>query len=87
MTDADAVAAALRGIDLACSRCGDAIERGYLVVEDGEPVPETAVCDTCGWSDVGHAGCAPELRDFDRGDALARVDPADGEYDVTVTEE
>jgi len=83
----DAVAAALAGTDLDCSRCGASVERGYLVAEDDDPLPEAAVCDACGWGEVGHAGCAPELRDFDRGDALLRVERAADGHDVTVTDE
>lgn len=86
VTDADAVATALAVAALTCTHCGSDIERGYLVVEGDEPLRETAVCDTCGWGEVGHAGCAPELRDFDRGDALVRVDPGDDEPTVTVTD-
>jgi len=87
VTEADAIGDALAGTDLGCSRCGDGIERGYLVVAAGEPLTDTAVCDTCGWSEVGHSGCAPELRDFDAGDALVRVESVEEGYGVTVTEE
>lgn len=68
--------------ELTCSACTETVERGYVpVVEtDGppEPLSELAVCDGCGWREVGHTGCAPELRDFDRGDILVRVETDDG---------
>lgn len=78
--------------ELACSACGETIERGYVpVVETGgqsEVLADLAVCDGCGWRDVGHAGCAPELRDFDRGDLLVRVEDGDrGLVPAAVTDE
>lgn len=68
--------------DLACARCGDDIERGYVTATgtDGEYAFATAdaVCDACGWQDVGATGCAPTLGDFETGDLLVRVERADG---------
>lgn len=61
----------LEADDLECAACGDPVERGYApaVSEDGghRIRAEAAVCDVCGFNDVGFAGCAPELGDFDGG--------------------
>lgn len=78
--------------ELTCSECADPIDRGYVPVREtggpAEPLTDLAVCDTCGWRDVGHAGCAPELRDFDGGDLLVRVETDDGDLGpVSVTDE
>lgn len=78
--------------ELTCSECDDPVERGYLPVDrtDGEyePRADLAVCDACGWRDVGHMGCAPELRDFDAGDLLVRVEAGDeGLAPAEVTDE
>lgn len=76
----DAVGAALPAA-LACSACGDNIERGYVpVVAADEPRPEAdqAVCDVCGWGEIGYTGCAPELGDFDGADLLVRLEHGDG---------
>jgi len=66
-----------------CAQCGDQIERGYVTAtssDDGYVLhTETAVCDTCGWSDVGATGCAPTLGDFDTGDVLVRIE-RDGDH-------
>jgi hypothetical protein len=53
---------------LACSECGEAItDAGYLPAAEGgtgyEPRPDAAVCDACGFNEVGMQGCAPELDD------------------------
>lgn len=54
--------------DLRCSTCGDPItDAGYLpatTTGDGyEPHPDDAVCDDCGFNELGLLGCAPELDD------------------------
>jgi hypothetical protein len=51
-----------------CSTCGDPIDdAGYLpatALDDGyDPRPADAVCDACGFNEVGTLGCAPELDD------------------------
>lgn len=51
---------------LECSECGIEIEdAGYIPAtesEDGyEPTPEAAICDSCGFNEVGMMGCAPTL--------------------------
>ena len=53
-----------------CSVCGDEVDdAGYLPAverESGyEPQSEAAVCDACGFNEVGMMGCAPELDDVD----------------------
>lgn len=53
---------------LSCSACGDEIEdAGYVPAterDDGyEPVADAAVCDACGFNELGMMGCAPELED------------------------
>jgi hypothetical protein len=53
---------------LACTVCGDELATaGYLPAretDDGyEPMADSAVCDTCGFNEVGMLGCAPELGD------------------------
>lgn len=77
--------------DLACSRCGETIARGYLpAVERGEETalePGAAVCDACGWAEVGATGFAPTLSDFDDGDALVRVERDDGLAPAAITDE
>lgn len=74
---------------VACANCGDDIaDAGYLpaAYEDGEhdPLPEGALCTTCGFSEVGFAGCAPELGDVERVDAdvLLHVERVDDGYEV-----
>lgn len=58
---------------LDCAICGDALESGYIpAVEqsDGyEPLPAEAVCDACGYNEVGMMGCAPELDEVTDRDA------------------
>ncbi|RKD95411.1 hypothetical protein [Halopiger aswanensis] len=57
---------------LSCSECGEPIEdAGYLPAverededKDGyEPIADAAVCDACGFNEIGMMGCAPELED------------------------
>jgi len=77
---------------LDCVRCGDAIDRGYVTAgatADGYAMDEAgAVCDVCGWNEVGATGCAPTLADFDGGDLLVRVEPVEGSIaPVDVTDE
>jgi len=68
--------------DLACSACGDDIERGYVTASEAaggyEFDADGAVCDVCGWQDVGATGCAPTLADFAGGDLLVRIEREDG---------
>jgi len=58
---------------LSCAVCGNAVDdAGYLPATDHgatyEPVPDEAVCGTCGFNEVGMAGCAPTVDDmFDSG--------------------
>ena len=68
-----------------CSVCGEEFtEAGYLpaVEQEGgyEPRGKDAVCDACGFNEVGMMGCAPELDDVDTTGARRRaaVRPADG---------
>lgn len=72
---------------LACSLCGEPVEQGYLPARDRpdgyEPVADAAACATCGFNDVGFAGCAPELGDLaDDADALLQVDATGDELAV-----
>lgn len=64
--------------DTTCAHCDGEIERGYVTVtvaESDVSVDTTgAVCDTCGWRDVGATGCAPTLGDFDGGEVLVRIE-------------
>ena len=55
---------------IACSVCGEEFtEAGYLPAVERksgyEPRGEAAVCDACGFNEVGMMGCAPELNDVD----------------------
>jgi hypothetical protein len=69
-------------LDGTCTHCGASITRGYVVasetVESYAFEADTAVCDTCGWTDVGATGCAPTLSDFETGDLLVRVERDEG---------
>lgn len=61
---------------LACSVCGATVDdAGYLPATEGDagyrPLPDDAVCGTCGFNEVGMSGCAPELDDV--------ADPGDGD--------
>jgi hypothetical protein len=68
--------------ETACANCDGAIERGYLPASgdgsDWSLDSAAAVCDTCGWRDVGATGCAPTLGDFESGDLLVRIEREDG---------
>ncbi|WP_226006747.1 hypothetical protein [Natrinema salinisoli] len=78
---------------LECSACGDQIEdTGYLPAterDDGyEPLADGAVCEACGFSEIGLMGCAPELDDVvDSGpdDILLYVRTTDDGIDVVST--
>ncbi|GAB3671747.1 hypothetical protein [Halopiger thermotolerans] len=53
---------------LSCAECGEPIEdAGYVPADergDGyEPIADAAVCDACGFNEIGMMGCAPELGD------------------------
>ncbi|WP_339104128.1 hypothetical protein [Haloterrigena salinisoli] len=53
---------------LTCSECSEPIaDAGYLPAverDDGyEPLADAAVCDACGFNEIGMMGCAPELDD------------------------
>lgn len=86
MSDTTVLATRLAEADLTCAECGTDVEQGYLAVEDAEPVISSAVCATCGWGELGHAGCAPEARDFDRGSAMIRFTRQGDSYDVSRTD-
>lgn len=76
--------------ELHCAACGEAIDgEGYLPATDAgdayDPHPGDAVCDACGFNDVGMMGCAPELSDVtDPGpdDVLLYVGVADDGLEV-----
>lgn len=60
---------------LECAECGEAIQAaGYLPAVEGPdgyaPATDAAVCDACGFNEIGMAGCAPELDEVDGGDAV-----------------
>lgn len=80
---------------LTCAECGENVaESGYLPARDlgdetYEPVPERALCGTCGFNEIGFAGCAPELGDVrdevladETVDALLQVSITDDGIDV-----
>ena len=53
---------------LSCTECDEEIEdAGYLPAterdEGYEPLADAAVCDACGFNEIGMTGCAPELDD------------------------
>lgn len=78
--------------DLSCAVCGDSIERGYAPAERTDTGhvlrEEAAVCDVCGFSEVGFMGCAPELGDFETGgDVLVSFSFDNGVTDVRITDE
>lgn len=84
MSDSIPELVGVAGTSFECSNCGEAIERGYVPADsdDGatyEVRADAAVCDACGWAEVGFAGCAPTLSDLlDSDDAvLARLEPGD----------
>ena len=78
---------------LDCSTCGEQItDEGYVPATEREagyePRGEDAVCDACGFNDVGMTGCAPTLTDVvDPGpdDALLYVRVQDGGLEVIST--
>lgn len=77
---------------LTCAECGAAVaESGYLPAkevgdETYEPVPEAALCGSCGFNEVGFAGCAPELDDVlddaTTADVLLQIRVTDSGVDV-----
>ena len=79
----------------ACSVCGDEVaDTGYLPAverESGyEPRGKDAVCDACGFNEVGMTGCAPELNDVDESgtaDVLLYVRWTDGDLEVVSIKE
>lgn len=75
-----------------CSRCEETFERGYVPAtadEDGYTVElDAAICDSCGWTDVGNMGCAPTLSDFETDDLLVRIErDGDSLAPVSITDE
>ena len=78
-----------------CSVCGEKVaDTGYLPAverESGyEPRGEDAVCDACGFNEVGMIGCAPELNDVDESgtaDVLLYVRRTDGDLEVVSIKE
>ena len=78
-----------------CSVCGEEFtEAGYLPAverESGyEPRGEAAVCDACGFNEVGMMGCAPELHDVAESgaaDVLLYVRRTDGGLEVVSVKE
>ena len=79
----------------ACSVCGEEVaDTGYLPAverESGyEPRGEDAVCDACGFNEVGMMGCAPELHDVAESgaaDVLLYVRRTDGGLEVVSVKE
>lgn len=76
---------------LTCAECGTTVaESGYLPAtevgeETYEPLPDMAVCGTCGFNELGFAGCAPEFGDLaDPGsaDTLLQIAVSDMGVDV-----
>jgi alkylhydroperoxidase family enzyme len=80
---------------LACSACGEAItDAGYLPATEREagyePLADDAVCDGCGFNDLGMMGCAPELDDVvepDSADVLLYVRRTDDALEVVSAKE
>ncbi|QLK24550.1 hypothetical protein HYG81_10475 [Natrinema zhouii] len=80
---------------LYCSECDAEIaDAGYLPAteRDGayEPLADAAVCDACGFNEIGMMGCAPELDDVidpDPDDVLLYVRVTDDGIDVVSTKE
>ena len=74
---------------LTCAECGeDVTDSGYLPARDVgdetyEPVPEGALCGSCGFNEVGFAGCAPELGDVR--DKVLAGETADTLLQISVT--
>ena len=83
--------------DLHCAECDAEIEdAGYLPAterDDGyEPLADAAVCDACGYNEIGMMGCAPELDevtdpDSDPADVLLYVRATDGGLEVITVKE
>ena len=79
----------------ACSVCGEEFtEAGYLpaVEQEGgyEPRGKDAVCDACGFNEVGMMGCAPELNDVTESgtaDVLLYVRRTGGDLEVVSVKE
>lgn len=75
---------------LICAECDAAVTgAGYLPATetaDGyDPRPAAAVCDACGFNEIGMMGCAPELDDVVDGggaDVLLYVRRTDDGYEV-----
>lgn len=76
----EAIEAALPS-SLTCQECDGTLGRGYLPVEETARGPEhdadNAVCDSCGWRDVGYLGCAPTSDDFENADRFVRIEAGD----------
>ena len=80
---------------LDCSTCGEQItDEGYVPATEREagyePAVEDAVCDACGFNEVGMMGCAPELDDIDTtgaADVLLYVRRTDGGLEVVSVKE
>lgn len=76
-----------------CMECGDQVERGYGLADESEAGfvirSDQVVCDTCGFNDIGFAGCAPTLSDFgSSADGLILFELEDGSVvSSQVTEE
>lgn len=75
-----------------CAACGTQIERGYAPAttsETGHVIRDTeAVCDVCGFNDIGFTGCAPELSDFTGdGDVLVSFAFDEGLSDARITDQ
>lgn len=75
---------------LTCAVCGDDVtEAGYLPATDENdiyrPLPDDALCGSCGFNEVGMTGCAPESDEvFDPGpnDVLLYVERTADGFDV-----
>lgn len=80
---------------LHCTECGERIdEAGYVPAVAGtnhyEPRTDAAVCDACGFNEIGMMGCAPELDDVvdpTPDDVLLYVRAVDDGYDVVSEKE
>lgn len=80
---------------LFCSECDEEIEgAGYLPATETaggyEPRADEAICDACGFNEVGMMGCAPELDEVvDSGpdDVLLYVRRTDTGIDVVSAKE
>ncbi|MFC6765251.1 hypothetical protein [Natrinema soli] len=80
---------------LYCSECDAEItDAGYLPAterdDEYEPLADAAVCDACGFNEIGMMGCAPELDDVidpRPDDRLLYVRVTDDGLDVVSTKE